>query len=145
MSGTFMTPDIPNIFWLRKTTYLCRKCNYVFDVLNPEGDDMVKFVEPDSNLERWMPMYGPRGYLEMFELLVPELKKGKGITVPLARLFDERFAQLQEPSPNGKFFSALYQERERCPKCGCLDIIIQKEVVLESPAVKWLRFQIHQP
>lgn len=140
MSSDLIQFDIPAVYWIARTSYKCKACGHRFDVLSPEGNEVVKFVEVDGRDEKWMPTYGRHGYLDLFERFVPEFGKSQQITVKLAREFEEAFASLQEPSPSGKPYSTFFQSR--CPKCESVEMEIESEEVLTSPKLPWLGLRL---
>ena len=44
----FCEPEQPEIYWVNCITCECKKCGEIFDVLIPNGDEIVDFIEENS-------------------------------------------------------------------------------------------------
>lgn len=134
----YVQPSPPTRYILKQTAYRCGACGAEFRVRTPQDNDLVKYIEPVSGEERWMPTYGEGGYLQMMKRLVPEFASGKGITMAVSRKFETAFALIQERSKAGQPFRLFI--RPMCPKCGSTDLTITSETCLNSPPVCWMRY-----
>jgi len=140
MSERHNTIDIPSAYWITETTYRCNVCAVAFKWNWAEGGEVVKFVNADGKVERWLPTYGANGYLELLESLVPGFSREQEITHAVSNNFREAFTAVQNESG----VSPVYSVDDRspvCPVCGARDLDEISREVKVSPPVTWLNLE----
>ena len=138
----YCLPEEPSIYLINKFRYRCRACAQAFDFYAPNGDDsVVKFVERNGTETRWLPVYGPGGYMDLFEHFMPGfLASGKRLIPPIVFEFMQKLQRHIEPSEAGNPFE-LSDDRPQCPQCKNYDAEMLKETLLTSPEVTWLKIE----
>ncbi len=134
----YMQPIPPSQYFIRKSESLCISCSIKFIILSSYDNTIVKYVEPTSGEERWLPLYGDGGYLDLMHRLVPEFDSSQEITMLISKSFERIFSPLQEPSNAGYPFVLFI--RPSCPQCGSTDLRIVSEKVLDTPRVNWMKY-----
>ena len=132
-------PKIPDVYWIKSYCCKCKKCGQEFQVMQPNGYDLVKFIELHGKEERWLPTYGVGGYLDIFCKLVTNHKPNDEITVKKANQFNRQIIKYTEKSDNGNGFVVGGYDIV-CDNCGSEDISRVKENIFTSPTdIKWLK------
>lgn len=139
---TYGQSELPQTYYIREVLHSCAECGESFIVMYSMHDDLVKYIEPTSGEERWLPVFGKYGYLDLLERLVPGYSRDMEVTMPISRDFGGRFEKLQEPSSSGRPFSVAV--RASCPRCGGIKLRTDREIALESPPIYWMRFRIDE-
>lgn len=136
----YIKPTPPQQYSVRKVFYSCNSCGKSFSVLQPYGNDVVKYVATDGEDERWLPTYGEGGYLYLMERLLPDFMQNQEITMAISRRFERVFSPLQKMSKNGLPFVLFI--RARCSACGSTDLRTEKESLLNSPPLEWMEYRL---
>lgn len=125
------------VYWVITTEYQCHACAISFDYRSG-GYELVKLEEVGGTEERWLPTFGPGGYLDLLRQLVPEFNPLSEIRPAITKSFDEKFAPYQVRSREGNSFSVA--RGPVCPSCGSKDLSSVKEAVALAPPVEWMAY-----
>lgn len=132
---------VPSDYLIREVTFECPNCGCSHTTWLPFRDELVKFVAIGGGEERWLPTFGPGGYLEILPVFVPGYVSGMPITEQVRHQFDAAFRLYQEPNASGKPF-AMCSPSPVCPACGSFALRETSESVLQAPPVRWMRYQL---
>ena len=135
---SYCLPEIPKVYWINRVKYTCNSCGCDFELLLPNGNDLVKYSEVDGIETRWLPTYGKVGYLDLMSKLIPSHGINDEITMRTARKFDATLRNYIEPSSGGNLFT-LAENRRMCLKCKSKDLKLIDETTLTTPKVDWLK------
>jgi hypothetical protein len=138
MEMRYCFPEIPEIYWLNKFEFQCKKCKHVFNILKPNGNEIIKYHEIGGTENRWLPTYGKGGYIYLFEKLFPKFKKNEPIDMKKVNELDKKLREYTEKSSNKNSFTSLYKEDE-CPKCSSTELIEINCKALIAPQIDWLK------
>lgn len=134
----YCTPEIPKVYWINSIIYKCNNCQYEFEFLAANGNELVKYQEVNGNKIRWLPVYGKGGYLDLMCKLIPEFSPDREITMEIAKKFNVLLQKYIEPSASGNTFT-LADYNRYCPKCNSKDLTEINGNVLTNPNVEWLK------
>ena len=134
----FCEPAIPERYWVNNNTYECKQCGTIFDILFPNGNDLVKFKEVEGYETKWMPSYGKGGYLDLMTKLLPGHSINDEITDKKARMFVKELNKHCEQSENGREFDIDFAN-QCCTHCGSGETKCISENVLTNPRLAWLK------
>jgi hypothetical protein len=123
-------------YWISSLECECELCGSSFVYRATAGDDLVKFEEVGGRGERWLPTYGPGGYLDLLTRLVPTFSLSEEIRPQVAKAFDAAFRRYQVRSADGNSFSV--SQGPICPNCGSRSLKISRETIAVSPPVEWM-------
>lgn len=130
----------PSVYWVKKMTCQCNDCGAEFSLYLPSGNEIMKFVEEGGDDEKWLPVYGEGGYLELLEKLISGFSKEDSVSMKIAIEFEREFKRLQLPSTTGNKYSSLYENL--CTKCSSKNLLMLAEEVLESPDIDWIKYKV---
>ena len=128
----------PKVYWVNRHTYQCNNCQNVFNSVFG-NDYIVKFREMDGNGERWLPIYGKGGYLDLMTKLISGHSFNDSISVAKAKMFIEELNKHCEQGDSGNGFYSDHKAVYECPNCGSRDTKILREEVLTNPNLAWLK------
>jgi len=113
-------------------TCRCTVCGTVFQKNLPADYELVPFSCGDGKT-RFLPVYGPGGYLDLLERLVPGWTRDQAITAKVSGALERELSR-RLPYP-----VELYSRAKlRCPACGGQEFAIeQKQTILNAP-IQWL-------
>ena len=124
--------DTPSTCYIETLTCRCRACGTVFCETLPANYELVQFSCGDGQ-KRFLPAYGPDGYLALLERFVPGWSAKQTIT----RQISDRLTQ--ELSNRLPYSVTLYSRADiRCPSCGGREVKTEQEQTLLNPPVEWL-------
>lgn len=122
-------------YCIKELTCSCAICGKVFAIHIPNDYELVQFICNDRS-ERYLPSYGPHGYLNLLQYLISEWAPGKSITPHISDMFA---AKLSEICPYSvRIFT---KSQIRCPSCNSAKFIMQKEKVVHNLPVEWIEIQ----
>ena len=137
----FCYPEIPKVYWVDCFTYKCNSCGNIYDVTLPNGNDnLAKFKEKSGDEERWLPIYGRGGYVDLLNKLVPE--NSHSITMEMTKMFLVELNKYCERGINGNGFD-IYLSNFNCPSCNSNNTMYLSEKVLTNPKLSWLKISCH--
>jgi hypothetical protein len=131
-------PEVPIKYSVNCFTCKCKICGNIFEVIFPNGDDILKLEEIDGDDVRWLPIYGQGGYLDLLAGLMPEYDLNDKITMKVSRIFMDRLQKYSEKGINGNGFKISYRKGE-CTNCKSKDVIVFSEKIFENPKLSWLK------
>jgi hypothetical protein len=108
--------------------------------LEPNGYDLVKFIVPEGDDERWLPTYGNGGYLYLMERLVPGFSREQEVSMEIYRRFEMEFSRVQVKSTTGQTF--IVSTRARCPVCGTMNLDCAGDALLDTPSLEWMEYEL---
>ena len=124
--------DAPSTYCIKTLTCRCKTCGTVFCETLPANDELIQFSCGDGQ-KRFLPTYGPGGYLALLDRFVPEWSTKQTITQQIS-------GRLTQELSNWLPYSvALYSRADiRCPSCGGREVKTEREQTLLNPPVEWL-------
>lgn len=137
---SYIQANPPKQYFVRNVRYTCNSCGASFSVLQPHGNDIVKYVSSDGAEERWLPTYGKNGYLHIMEQLISDFTQDQEITMAISKRFEEAFSAIQKPSQTGEPFVLFV--RARCSACGSTNLNVVKESLMDTPLLDWMEYQL---
>jgi len=139
---SYVQASPPERYSVRKVLYSCNSCGKSFYVLQPNGNEIVKYFEPESGEERWLPTFGDGGYLYLIEQLLPSFTQNQEVTMAISRRFEKAFSTIQKPSSLGLPYILFV--RASCPECGNAKLMTKKEFLLDSPPLTWMEYHLKE-
>jgi len=139
MTAEFIEAERPRSYHILRQSLLCRDCGNRFECLVSADNLLVKFIDQETGVIRWLPTYERGGYLDLISQLVPGFGRNDEITMQVFKRFEESFRQIQEPATGGNTYTV--ENMILCPKCSSSSTVIMDEEVLDTPEVCWMRYQ----
>ncbi|QHI73481.1 hypothetical protein [Aminipila terrae] len=134
----FCMPELPEKYWVNNLTYKCESCGSTFEVLIPNGNDIVKFKEINGSEIRWLPTFSKGGYIDLMTKIIEGHKLNDSIDMKKATLFISKLQGYIEKSSHGNGFE-LSVDKRICPQCNSENLKIIQENVLVNPELQWLK------
>jgi Zn finger protein HypA/HybF involved in hydrogenase expression len=128
----YCLPLLPKDYWIKSIDYKCEDCSVLFNILIPNGDEIVKFKIEGTEEIRWLPTFEKGGYLYLISKLMPNFNKETELTVSFINSFIVKLRNYVKENV------VLYETRHCCPKCGSKKLQISQEKIIKNPKVKWL-------
>ena len=128
-------PILSDDYCIKELTCGCAICGKEFMIHIPNDYELVQFVCSDER-KRYLPSYGPYGYLSLLEHLINEWTPGKSITPHISDMFTTKLSEIC-PYRVRLFTKSQIQ----CPSCNSTKFIIQKEKVVHNLPVEWIEIQ----
>jgi hypothetical protein len=135
MNKSYCLPEIPSIYWVNYLRIECENCLAIFHDYQPNGNELVKFLEGKE--ERWLPTFTKGGYLYLLKKLLPDIDINKEISM---KIYTEYIDKLQShvKKMNADTNLILADMIQQCPKCGNTSLKTFDEKTLVNPELNWL-------
>jgi len=122
----------PASWCVEEWTCRCTACGAAFQINLPANYELVQFACGDGKT-RFLPAYGPGGYLDLLERLVPGWTQNQAVT---AKASGELVRELSKRLP---YPVELYSRAKlRCPACGGREFAVKHKQIVPNAPVEWL-------
>ncbi|MGC4006325.1 MAG: hypothetical protein QM811_25670 [Pirellulales bacterium] len=139
-SGTRLSAAVMSLqnFGITEIEFHCNECRHGFVWRRSADDAFIKFVDASGKLERWLPIYGVGGYLDLLERIVPDFRQNQEITMQISRVFQSNFKHYQHPPATGGYWT--FGDGPRCPGCGSRDIRNGPQRIIDDSEIEMLTY-----